>query len=289
MGTAPDEGNKSVVPSSWLAVGVRSLGKQNLLGVLVDAVDYDAATAAVIDAAERRVPFGVTALAVHGVMEGVRDPELRYRLNDLDLVTADGQPVRWALNALHGVGLDDRCYGPTLMLDVCAAAATRGLPVYFYGSRPEILADLRDNLVDRFPGLVVAGTAPSRFDRVSSAVLDRIAADIRASGAAIVFAGLGCPRQEVFVYEMRERLGMPVLAVGAAFDYHAGARREPSDLVQRWGLQWLWRLVAEPRRMWRRYLGTNPAFIVGVVRQRLGGSVSDPDPGRAPAGELGHA
>lgn len=267
---------------------MRSLGKQNLLGVRVDGVDYEAATEAILSAAVDGEPLAGTALAVHGVMEAVRDPEYRHRINHLDLVTPDGQPVRWALDALHGTGLPDRCYGPTLMLRVCEAAAERGVPLYLYGSTPEVLAALEGNLVDRFPRLVVAGSAPSTFSQVSPRELDRIAERIVSSGARIVFVGLGCPRQEVFAYEMRDRLGVPVFAVGAAFDYHAGFRREPPAVVQRWGLQWLWRLAGDPRRMWRRYLSTNPAFVVGVARQRLSSATPDTG-GRVPQEESGFA
>jgi exopolysaccharide biosynthesis WecB/TagA/CpsF family protein len=99
----------------------------------------------------------------------------------------------------------------------------------------------------------------------------------------VVFAGLGCPRQEVFAYEMRERVKLPVLAVGAAFEYHAGLRKEPPALIQRSGLQWLWRLVGDPRRLWKRYLTTNPAFVARVVAQRL--RVWRPDPGATPEPE----
>jgi exopolysaccharide biosynthesis WecB/TagA/CpsF family protein len=264
-------------------------GKQVLLGVRIDAVDYAAATARIVEAAEDGRPYGVSALAVHGVMEGVADGELRYRLNRLDLVTADGQPVRWALNLLHGTELPERCYGPTLTLHVCEAAAARGLPVFLYGSRPEVLAALEENLVARFPGLVVAGSAPSVFGRVDPEELDAIGARIRASGARLVLAGLGCPRQEVFAYEMRHRTSMPVLAVGAAFDYHAGLLEEPPGWVQRAGLQWLWRLVQEPRRLFRRYLTTNPAFVARVALQRAGRPVSDPATDPEPAAELGYA
>lgn len=264
-------------------------GKQNLLGVLVDAVDYEAAVARIIRAAHEQEPFGVSALAVHGVMEAVADDELRHRINQLELVTADGQPVRWSLNLLHGTDLPDRCYGPTLMRRVCETSAAEGLPVHLYGSTTEVIQRLAAGLTRQFPGLVVAGTAPSVFGRVSPAELDDIAADIRASGSRIVFAGLGCPRQEVFAYEMRQRLRLPVLAVGAAFEYHAGLRREPPAIVQRAGLQWLWRLVGDPRRLGRRYLATNPQFVMRVAAQRLRLWVPDPSDTAAPAEELGFA
>ncbi|MGH9274623.1 MAG: WecB/TagA/CpsF family glycosyltransferase [Acidimicrobiales bacterium] len=264
-------------------------GKQNLLGVLVDAIDYDAATARVIQGAIEGRPVGVSALAVHGVMEAVADPELRHRINHLEVVTPDGQPVRWALNLLHRSGLVERCYGPTLTLRVCEVAAREGLPIYLYGSRADVLERLAAGLIDRHPGLVVAGSSPSVFGQVSSTGLDEIAARITASGARIVFAGLGCPRQEVFAYEMRERLQLPVLAVGAAFDYHAGLRKEPPGWVQRAGLQWLWRFAEEPGRLWKRYAVTNPAYVVRVALQRLGWWHPDPSDVTAPTSELGYA
>lgn len=245
-------------------------GKVDVLGVDVDAVDYEAATARIIAAAHDRRPYGVSALAVHGVMTGVDDAEHRSRLNALDLVTPDGQPVRWAMNWLHGTGLPDRVYGPRLTLEVCSAAADAELSVYFYGSTQDTLDHLARRLPELVPGLEVAGMRPSRFATASPAELDELAAEIRASGAAICMVGLGCPRQEVFAYENASRLSMPVLAVGAAFDFHAGLQREPPAWVQRAGLQWLQRLVGNPRRLWRRYLVLNPRFVAGVVRQKLG-------------------
>jgi N-acetylglucosaminyldiphosphoundecaprenol N-acetyl-beta-D-mannosaminyltransferase len=263
-------------------------GKRNLLGVLVDAIDYDAAVHRVLAAAAARRSLTVSALAVHGVMEAVADPEMRHRINALDLVTPDGQPVRWALNALHRTGLADRCYGPTLTWRVCEAAADAGRPVYLYGSTPQVVTLLERNLRRRLPGLVVAGASPSAFARVAPSELDEIARRIEASGARIVLVGLGCPRQEVFAYEMRHRLALPVLAVGAAFDYHAGLRREPPAWVQRWGLQWVWRLLEDPRRLWRRYLTTNPSFVVAVLLQAS--RLWRPDPqAPTPSMELGHA
>ena len=262
------------------------LGKRNVLGILVDAVDYEAATARIIAAAEEGRPYAVSALAVHGVMTGVRDAEQGYRLNRFDLVTPDGQPVRWAINALHGAKLPDRVYGPTLMLHVCREAAAAGLPVYLYGSRPAVLESLVPALQERVPGLQVAGAQPSRFRRTTAEEKAAIAAEVRASGARIVFVGLGCPRQEVFAYEYRDALSMPVIAVGAAFDYHAGLLREPPAFVQRAGLQWLYRLLQDPRRLWRRYTIANAGYVAGVAAQLLRLSHPEPMRGRAPDGEV---
>ncbi len=245
-------------------------GRHRLLGVDVDAVDYEAAVSRIVDAAIEGRHLGVSALAVHGVMTGHDDEEQRFRLNALDLVVPDGQPVRWALNALHGTGLRDRVYGPTLTLEVCRAAAAADLPIYLYGSQPQVLQALLANLQRLHPGLRVVGSRPSLFRVATAQEQQDIAAQIRASGAAICLVGLGCPRQEVFVYEHRDLLPMPVLAVGAAFDFHAGMLDQAPGWMQDRGLEWLYRLIKEPRRLWHRYLILNPRYVLGVARQRLG-------------------
>ncbi len=246
------------------------VGKVDVIGVQVDAVDYDAAVSRVISAAIDQRSYRVSALAVHGVMTGVDDPEHLARLNEFDLVTPDGQPVRWAMNWLHRTGLRDRVYGPDLTLAVCRAAVERDLTVYFHGSTPDTLQHLVRRLPTLVPGIRIAGTSPSTFATSTPAELDDLAAGIRATGASICFVGLGCPRQEVFVYENAERLSMPCLAVGAAFDFHAGLAKEPPAWVQRAGLQWAQRLIRSPRRLWRRYVILNPRYAARVAAQRLG-------------------
>lgn len=246
-----------------------NLGKRNVLGVQVSAIDYEAAVGAVVTAAERRERLTVSALAVHGVMTGVLDPAQQFRLNHLDLVVPDGQPVRWALNLLHGVPLPDRVYGPTLTLKICEAAAASGLPVFFYGSRAPVLAGLTRNLPERIRGLQLAGAEPSRFRCLSADEQLQLAHRIRNSGASIVFVGLGCPRQEVWIYEMGHLLSMPLVAVGAAFDFHAGMLPQAPASWQKVGLEWLFRLGCEPRRLWRRYLSLNPKYVRLVMRQAL--------------------
>lgn len=262
------------------------LGKRSVLGVLVDAVDYESASAAILDAAHHRRHFAVSALAVHGVMTGVQDPEHGYRLNQLDLVTPDGQPVRWALRLLHGVRLPDRVYGPTLMSHVCADAARRRLPIYLYGNTSDVLTELQRRLPLRFPGLVVAGAEPSRFRRTTIEEKRDIVDRINASGASILFVGLGCPRQEVFAYEYRDELDMPVVAVGAAFDYHAGTLKEPPSALQRAGLQWFHRLVQEPGRLWRRYTLVSGTYVALVALQALGLRRREGAAFRRPSGEV---
>jgi N-acetylglucosaminyldiphosphoundecaprenol N-acetyl-beta-D-mannosaminyltransferase len=253
---------------------------------MVDAVDYEAATRNIVEAAVEGRRYTVSALAVHGLMTAVGDPELRFRVNRLDLVTPDGQPVRWALNLLHRRGLDDRVYGPTLMLRVCEQAAQNELPIYLYGSRPPVLERLGESLRQRFPGLVVAGAEPSKFRTTTAAEKEALVDRITASGARIVFVGLGCPRQEVFAYEYGDSLSRPVLAVGAAFDYHAGLVTEPPEIVQRMGLQWAHRLAQDPRRLWKRYVLLNPLYLALLAVQASGLWKPRDNSGRPPAGEV---
>ncbi len=247
-----------------------SQGKKNVLGVLVDVVDYEAATAQILDAARERRHYAVTALAVHGVMTGVQDKAHNARLNSFDLITPDGQPVRGALNLLHHAGLADRVYGPELTLRVLRQAAAEGLPVYLYGSTEPTLSKLVPALERMFPALKIAGVEPSKFRVVQPGEDAEIADRIRSSGARLVLVGLGCPRQEVFTYAMRPLLDMPRMAVGAAFDYHAGLLRQPPPWMQRAGLEWFWRLGLEPKRLWRRYIILNPAYLSRLAAQKVG-------------------
>ena len=175
--------------------------------------------------------------------------------------------MRWALNLLHGARLAERVYGPTLTLHVCSAAADAGLSVFFYGSRPDVLASLERRLSERVPRLMIAGTHSPPFRSLSAAEDAEEVDRIRSSGAQIVFVGLGCPRQEMWAYQHRERLGVPLLCVGAAFDFHAGKLRQAPAWMQARGLEWLFRVWMEPRRLWRRYATHIPVFVAAVSMQ----------------------
>ena len=245
-------------------------GKGNVLGVLVSIVDYDAAVDAIMAAARERRHYAATALAVHGVMTGVQDRPHNARLNSFDLVTPDGQPVRGALNMMYGAGLTDRVYGPELTLRVLREAAAEGLPVYLYVSTQPTLDKLVPALEQMFPALKIAGVEPSKFRSAKPGEDAEIAERIKASGARIVLVGLGCPRQEIFTYAMRPLLDMPLLAVGAAFDYHAGLLKNPPAWMQRYALEWLWRFGLEPKRLWKRYVLLNPAYLARLAAQRSG-------------------
>ncbi|WNR43764.1 WecB/TagA/CpsF family glycosyltransferase [Paenibacillus roseipurpureus] len=245
-------------------------GKHAICGVNIAAVDYESAVHFIMDAARRQQPYAVSALAVHGVMTGYLDPEHRRRLNGLDLVVPDGQPVRWGLNLIYKTGLKERVYGPELTLRVAQAAAKQRIPIYLYGSKMETLELFERNLAEKFKGLVIAGKEPSKFRSLTPEEKAEVVSRIKASGAQIVFVGLGCPRQEVWAFEYRELLNMPLLAVGAAFDFHAGTLRQAPPWMQRRGLEWLYRFIQEPSRLWKRYMYLNPLYLITLFGEFTG-------------------
>ncbi len=261
-------------------------GTADVLGIPISAVDYDAAVERIVAAARDRRPMAVSALAVHGLMTGVLDPVQRYRLNRFDLLVPDGQPVRWALRWLHGVRLPDRVYGPELMGRLCQRAALEDLPIFLFGGTADQLAALGSSLRRQYPGLTVAGSRPSQFRRVSPGEQATAVRAIVDSGAALTFVGLGCPRQEIWTFEQRERLGMPIVAVGAAFSLLAGLRPGAPRAMQDAGLEWLYRLVQEPRRLWARYLLLNPLYLALLALQKAGLLKLGPTVARPPTGEV---
>lgn len=240
--------------------------KVDLFGVGVSVTTYDDATDRIMSAARKRQSFAVSALAVHGLMEAVGDPEFRSLVNGLDLVTPDGQPVRWAMNALHSTGLDERVYGPELTWRVIEAAAGEGIGIYLYGSTEETCRLFAAEIVRRHPEAVIADVQPDRF-RDATPEEDEADVDrIRSSDAGVVLVGRGCPRQERWVASHQGRVNAAMLAVGAAFDYGAGTLSSPPRWMDRSGLQWFYRLLQEPSRLWRRYLITNSKFLFNFGR-----------------------
>ena len=210
----------------------------------------------------------MTAAAVNLVMAAREDPETMAAVLGATLAVPDGQPLVWALHAL-GHGRATRVYGPDLMAGFCARAAAAGTPIYLYGGRtPEALALLEGRLRERFPGLLIAGGYSPPFRELSEQERERVVADIDASGAAVVWVGIGQPKQERWMAQMRPRLAAPLLVgVGAAFDFHAGLVSQAPAWMQRNGLEWVYRLSREPRRLWRRYVRYNPRFIAAFAAQ----------------------
>jgi N-acetylglucosaminyldiphosphoundecaprenol N-acetyl-beta-D-mannosaminyltransferase len=210
----------------------------------------------------------LTAAAVNLVMNAQENPVTHAAVMAATLAVPDGQPIVWALHAL-GYAQATRVYGPDLMANFCARAATNGTPMYLYGGRhAEARLLLERRLCERFPGLRIVGGNSPPFRPLTEAEDERALADINASGAAVVWVGTGQPRQEQWMHRMRPRLEPALLVgVGAAFDFHAGLVPQAPAWMQRNGLEWTYRLAREPFRLWRRYARYNPRFVVGFARQ----------------------
>jgi N-acetylglucosaminyldiphosphoundecaprenol N-acetyl-beta-D-mannosaminyltransferase len=245
-----------------------SVDDQPVLGVPLALTDYEQ-TLDWIDGTVASSGRGyVCVAAVHTVMASQEDPELRDAVLGSDLTVPDGQPLVWAMNAL-GHDLPSRVYGPDLMDRACARAARTGLRFYLYGGRDQgALVQLARNLRLRHPGLQIVGGYAPPFRELSSDEEERIARDINASGADVVWVGIGVPKQEKWMARMRDSLEAPVLVgVGAAFDFHAGLQPQAPGWMQRGGLEWAFRLANEPRRLFGRYARYNPRFVTGFARQ----------------------
>jgi N-acetylglucosaminyldiphosphoundecaprenol N-acetyl-beta-D-mannosaminyltransferase len=241
-----------------------------ILGIPIALTDYDRA----LDWMDDMVIAGgrgyVCVSNVHALMAAEEDPELRAALHDSSLNVPDGMPLVWALNLL-GHSLRDRVYGPELMARACARAARSGRRIYLYGGRNQgALVQLALNLRTRFPGIRIVGGYSPPHRALTAGEEVSVVEEINHSGAEIVWVGIGVPKQEKWMAAMRDRLQAPVLVgVGAAFDFHAGLIPQAPSFLQDIGLEWAYRLVQEPRRLWRRYLRYNPRFVTAFARQLI--------------------
>jgi N-acetylglucosaminyldiphosphoundecaprenol N-acetyl-beta-D-mannosaminyltransferase len=237
-----------------------------IIGTRVDPTSYAAATAQVLEWAKMHESRYVCVANVHVVMEAHDSPAFQKMINDADLVTPDGMPLVWALRRM-GYPAQGRVYGPDLMIKVMEAAALEGAPVGFIGGRPEVLQELISRLQVRFPSLEICYHFSPPFRPVLPEEDQQIVAGVNRSGARILFVGLGCPRQEIWMAEHSNKVRAVMLGVGAAFDFHAGAVPQAPPWMQRTGLEWVFRFLMEPRRLARRYLYHNPRFMFLLARQ----------------------
>lgn len=242
----------------------------SILGVNVSAINMEMALEVIEGWIVHREPHYVCVTGVHGVMESQRDEGLRRIHNQAGLVTPDGMPLVW-LSRLKGYRYVDRVYGPDLMLALCERSAKWGYRHFFYGGAEGVPEQLAAVLQRRFPGLKVAGTYSPPFRPLTPEEDDQIVQMLNEANPDIIWVGLSTPKQERWMAEHRARLTAPVLiGVGAAFDFLTGRKPQAPRWMQRAGLEWLFRLLTEPRRLWRRYLINNPLFVVLVLLEAVG-------------------
>ncbi len=237
-----------------------------VLEAFIDAVSWDEAIGQITAWGAARESRYVCICNVHSTVTTTRDVEFKIAVNNADMATPDGAPIAWALRRL-GFPKQERINGPDLMLKYLAEAQRLDHVVYFYGSTEATLTQLRRSLAKQFPRLRIGGACSPPFRPLSLEEDEQIVDEINASGANVVFVGLGCPKQEKWMADHRGRVNAVMIGVGAAFDYHAGVVKRAPVWWQQNGLEWLYRLGSEPRRLFRRYMVTNTLFVIGFVRQ----------------------
>src|ERR1700677_828547 len=245
-----------------------SLPCANVLGVRVSAIDLESA----VDLSDQWIRSGrghgyICATGVHGVMEARADSAVRRVLNRALMNVPDGMPMSW-VGHLQGFRNMDRVFGPDLMMAMCRLSVKRGYRNFLYGGKPGVAALLGETLQKKIPGLQVVGTYTPPFRNMTSMEENEFLTKVRESRPHILWVGLSTPKQERFMAQYVNYLGVPLIyGVGAAFDFHTGAIRDSSALVKRLGLQWLHRLIQDPRHLWKRYLRSNPAFLLHIALQ----------------------
>jgi N-acetylglucosaminyldiphosphoundecaprenol N-acetyl-beta-D-mannosaminyltransferase len=248
----------------------RDIRTREILGIPIAMTDYAEAMDVMDGMIARRERGYVCAVAVHAVMVSQHDDEMRNAVTGATLTVPDGMPLVWAANQL-GENLHNRVYGPDLMDRYCGRCAERGHRVWLYGGRDQgSLMQLALNLRRRHPGIEIVGGFSPPFRPLTGEEEDAIVQQINEAGADVVWVGVGVPKQEKWMAHMRSRLDAPVLCgVGAAFDFHAGRISQAPAWMQERGLEWIYRIAQEPRRLLPRYLSYNPAFVLAFARQLL--------------------
>ena len=256
IGTPRDE--------AWVAMRV------NILGVGVSPINMEMAVNFIFDWIYKREPHYVCVSNVYTIMESQRDPALKRIHNAAGLVTPDGMPLVW-LSRLMGFRRVERVCGPDLLLAICERSTRTGFRHFFYGGAPGVAEKLVVRLRSRFPDLRIAGTYSPPFRPLTQEEDLSIVEHINSSKPDIVWVGTGTPKQDHWMGEHVGRLCAPVLVgVGAAFDFHSGSKKQAPRWMQKSGLEWSFRLMTEPRRLWRRYLVNNPLFLWLIFLQALG-------------------
>lgn len=243
----------------------KKLNKFYILNVGISTIDMNDVCSLVEDAISKRQKKYICVCPVSTIMECKRNEKVLRSVNCADLVTPDGMPVVW-LGRLRGYNNIRRVYGPELMQEICAVSVKNGYKNYFYGSSADVLNKLRDKLSKKYPGLIISGVFSPPFRPLTREEDDKIVEDINNSNPDIVWVGLGSPKQDLWMHEHRQRINASVMVgVGAAFDFLAGTKPQAPAWIRNSGFEWLFRLITEPKRLWRRYLIDSSLFIYYVA------------------------
>ena len=246
----------------------QNIDHRYILNTRVDATSYPDACDRLETWVSQGLSCYVVAANVHLVMSAYWNQTYQKIINQAALVTPDGMPLVLGLRLL-GIKKQTRVYGPDLMLAWCEKAAKDQIPVFFYGGTPSMLDKLSQSLQDKFPELAIAGSYSPPFRALTEQEETEIREQIQSTGANVVFVGLGCPKQEEWMARQQGKLSAVMIGVGAAFSFHSGEVSQAPRWMMKMGLEWLYRLIMEPRRLWQRYLFTNPAFVVLFSGQLL--------------------
>jgi N-acetylglucosaminyldiphosphoundecaprenol N-acetyl-beta-D-mannosaminyltransferase len=254
----------------------KKINKFCVLGVKISAIDMNDARLLIEGAILKRHKIYICVCPVSTIMECKRNEKVLMSVNSADLATPDGMAVVW-IGKMRGYKNIRRVYGPELMQEICGISGENGYKNYLYGSSPDVLSKLREKLNKKYPGLIINGSFSPSFRQLTKDEDERIVEDINSGNPDVVWVGLGSPKQDLWMYEHRDRINAPVMiGVGAAFDFLAGTKPQAPPWIRDNGFEWLFRLITEPKRLWRRYLVDYPLFIYYVLVDLISKSLSRP-------------
>lgn len=244
------------------------LPTQSVTGFPISALSFSAQVETIIKWARERSSRMVCVSNVHMLMEGHWNPDFARVLRQSDLLTPDGMPLVWMTSLMKGAS-QDRVAGMELMLALCQQAQEKCVSVFFIGSTEAILKGISARLANDFPNLKVAGTLSPPFRELSERENQKITDYIGRSGAGLVFVSLGCPKQERWMSTHHRQVNAVMIGVGGVFSVYAGEKRWAPAWIRKYGLEWFYRLMQEPKRLWKRYALTIPPFLLLAMRQLI--------------------